>query len=84
MLIAVINHFVERSCLGWVELDETRNAAVYVSNLPKTITEDAFIVSLFISFGAPSSNTLLQPLYLLQNWSAIIFAFCYKDILTLD
>uniref|UniRef100_F1L0M7 17S U2 SnRNP complex component HTATSF1 n=1 Tax=Ascaris suum TaxID=6253 RepID=F1L0M7_ASCSU len=28
---------------GWVELDETRNAAVYVSNLPKTITEDAFI-----------------------------------------
>uniref|UniRef100_A0A915B0R2 17S U2 SnRNP complex component HTATSF1 n=1 Tax=Parascaris univalens TaxID=6257 RepID=A0A915B0R2_PARUN len=28
---------------GWVELDETKNAAVYVSNLPKTITEDAFI-----------------------------------------
>ncbi|KHN86507.1 HIV Tat-specific factor 1 -like protein [Toxocara canis] len=28
---------------GWVELDETRIAAVYVSNLPNTITEDIFV-----------------------------------------
>ncbi|VDK44319.1 unnamed protein product [Anisakis simplex] len=46
---------------GWVELDETKNATVYITNLPKTVTEDAFIVSFsFCSMELMSKCGVIQ------------------------
>jgi hypothetical protein len=33
---------------GWVQMDDERNTKIYISGLPKTITEEEFIVSIFL------------------------------------